>query len=158
MSRSSQRPVKVLAIRAWIVSLCVASLGFVAYGDSSSGHNNNDGSGAPVRVGSWGGDHIAMQVSAAAVSLEFDCAYGRIDEPLRTDADGRFEVRGVLMFEAGGPVASDQPPPTPHAAIYRGRVDAEQMTLTVLLDGWGTKPFGTFELRFNYRPELEKCL
>ncbi len=145
-------------MRAWIVSLCIASLGFVAYGDSSSGYNNSDGIGEPVRVGAWGGAHIAMEVSASGVFLEFDCAHGRIDEPLQTDTDGRFEVRGVLMFEAGGPVASDQPPPKPHPALYRGRVDGEQMTLTVMLDAWGTKPFGTFQLRFNYRPELEKCL
>ena len=145
-------------MHAWIMSVCIAFLGLAASGDSSSGLTNSAAIGEPVRVGEWGGAHIAMEVSASGVFLEFDCAYGRIDEPLQTDTDGRFEVRGVLMFEAGGPVASDQPPPKPHPALYRGRVDGEQMTLTVILDAWGTKPFGTFQLRFNYRPELEKCL
>jgi len=145
-------------MRAWIAFFCLATLGFVALGASPSGDDDSAGPGGPVRVGSWGGAHIAMEVSASGASLEFDCAYGRIDEPLQSDSDGRFEVRGVLMFEAGGPVASNQPPPKPHPALYRGRVEGEQMTLTVILDAWGTKPFGTFELRFNYRPELEKCL
>jgi hypothetical protein len=111
-----------------------------------------------VRVGAWGGEHIRMDVGASGAALEFDCAFGRIDEPLITDSDGNFRARGVVMFEAGGPVQPGQSPPQPQAAIYQGSTDGLELRLTVTILAKADWQLGTFTLGFGRRAVLEKCL
>src|SRR5438093_12502937 len=51
---------------------------------------------APRRVapGDWGAQHVAFSVSEQGAAVEFDCAHGRIEGPLRLDRRGRFEAEG----------------------------------------------------------------
>ena len=111
-----------------------------------------------VRAGAWGGEHIRLDVGASGATLEFDCAFGRIDEPLITDSDGNFRARGVVMFEAGGPVQPGQSPPQPQAAIYQGWTDGLELRLTVTIVAKADWQLGTFTLGFGRRAVLEKCL
>ncbi len=56
-----------------------------------------------------------MTVVDSSITLEYDCAYGTIDEPIEPDEQGRFEVTGIHIIEQGGPVRSDEiPANTPH--------------------------------------------
>src|SRR5437016_8340462 len=40
-------------------------------------------------VGTWGGEHVILDVSKNGAVLEFDCAHGQIDQPLILDKKGR---------------------------------------------------------------------
>ncbi|MBI5547956.1 MAG: hypothetical protein HY901_29080 [Deltaproteobacteria bacterium] len=112
---------------------------------------------SPAPTGSWGGEHIALNLTSAGGTLEYDCASGTIDEPVMVDRTGNFEVRGVHRFESGGPRRAGAPPPPDHPALYRGAVHGNEMTLTVTLFDSG-EPLGSFSLGFGRPPNLEKCL
>lgn len=106
-------------------------------------------------VGKWGGQHLAISISAKAGSLEFDCAHGQFDKPLRPDRLGRFSVRGVYVEEHGGPILKGEVPKS-HWALYTGRVKGNRMTLTVkLLDTH--QRIGTFVLSRGEPARLFKC-
>ena len=47
-----------------------------------------------VAPGAWGGSHVIMRVTSTGASVEYDCAEGVIEEPLRPDAEGRFTAAG----------------------------------------------------------------
>src|SRR6516164_3286449 len=74
-----------------------------------------------VAVGTWGGDHIRMDVVPSGAAIEYDCAHGTIDEPIVPDGGGRISVGGTHTFEHGGPVRIGEPEDR-HPARYDGRV------------------------------------
>src|ERR1700682_4131246 len=57
-----------------------------------------------VATGSWGGEHIVLDVSAKSAEVEFDCAHGQITQSMTIDKDGDFDVAGTFTPEHGGPV------------------------------------------------------
>jgi hypothetical protein len=108
-----------------------------------------------VQAGTWGGDHIGLEVSATGATVEYDCAHGTIDGALALDGQGRFEARGSHVAERGGPVREgDAQRGVP--ARYRGTVSGDTMTLTVTLDGG--EEVGTFTLTRGRTPRIRKCL
>lgn len=106
--------------------------------------------------GAWGGAHISLQVASGDATLEYDCAHGSIDGPLRTDRDGRFDVTGTHVLEHGGPVRQGEPPDA-HPARYTGRTDGREMTLTVTLTDTGQR-IGTFSLVRGQAGRILRCL
>jgi hypothetical protein len=109
-----------------------------------------------VTVGSWGGEHIALQVNESNASIEFDCANGTIDQPLLTDTGGHFGITGVYVREHGGPAHPGQRPDS-HPARYSGWTDGKKMTLTVTLTDTN-QTIGTFTLELGREPMVTKCL
>jgi hypothetical protein len=114
--------------------------------------------------GVWGGEHIGLWVDQKGARVEYDCARGVIDEPLRLDAKGRFEARGTHRRESGGPARPDgeldetgKSQPSGQPARYTGRVVGKKMTLTVTLVETG-EHVGTFSLAHEREPRLNKCL
>ena len=65
--------------------------------------------GADVPSGTWGGEHIVMEVAGAGATVEFDCAHGTIDGTLTLDSGGRFDVAGSFTPDRGGPNRRDEP-------------------------------------------------
>ena len=106
-----------------------------------------------VPSGEWGGEHVRLTVEDAGGTVEFDCAHGRLEAPLKLDASGRFDVRGRLAFE-GGPARKDEAEGG-QPARYRGETDGERMSLEVTLEGGASA--GTFALARNGRARLVKC-
>jgi hypothetical protein len=102
----------------------------------------------------WGGDHIEMEVTKAGARVEFDCAHGTIDEPLRADAQGAFTLKGTLTPERGGPTR-DGSPPAPKAT-YSGTIYGTAMTLKVTIEG-GDAQGTTYELIREQRGNVRKC-
>ena len=90
--------------------LCGAVLAFMNANEGSVVRMQNKM--IDVENGSWGGDHILIEVAAAGVSIQFDCGDGRIDGPLKTDAKGNFSVKGFFTAQHAGPVR-DGPSRTP---------------------------------------------
>ena len=137
---------------AWKACLCIALLcGLITI----PAHANSLLKAVPT--GSWGGVHIRLVVTDAGAMVEYDCAFGTIDEALRLDKNGNFEARGTHVIERGGPLQIGEPPPKRHPAMYRGWTDGSHMRLTVtLLDT--KEDVGTFLLGLGRQPQLEKCL
>ena len=107
-----------------------------------------------LTISTWGGVHVGMTITASGALLEYDCAMGRIDEPIVV-RDGRFDVRGVHWPGVGGPVGVDTTQ-LPRPARYQGQVLGNRMLLTVTLTDTG-QPLGTFELVRGANPQVFKC-
>jgi hypothetical protein len=117
--------------------------------------NVTTGESKIVPTGTWGGDGIRMDVTKRGAKIEFDCAYGAIDEPLMTGSDGRFRFKGVLVMERGGPVREGQEAKSLPAS-YTGSLSGQQMTLTVTITDTG-QTIGTFTLTRGKAARLTKC-
>ena len=102
----------------------------------------------------WGGDHIEMEVTRKGARLEFDCARGTIDEPLRADSQGAFKLKGTFTPERGGP-SRDENAPAPKAT-YSGTIYGTAMTLKVVIEGGDAKGT-TYELARDQRGNVRKC-
>ena len=111
------------------------------------------GEGAPV-IGRWGGAHAALTLTDSGGTIEYDCAHGGLDAPVRLDRAGRFEIAGVHVREHGGPIRVGEVPDS-LPARYAGHVRGDRMTLRVLV---GRDTLGPFELRRGAEPQLFKCL
>ena len=107
-----------------------------------------------VPTGSWGGEHVRLTVSDPGGTVEFDCAHGTLDAPLKVDTEGRFDVPGSLVRE-GGPATpggeSDR-----QSVRYSGRVNGSSMDLDLRREAG--EALGSFRLKMGERGKLLKCL
>lgn len=103
----------------------------------------------------WGGDHVEMEVTGGGARLEFDCAHGTIDEPLRVDAKGAFRAKGTFTPERSGPSRDGDASPIAKA-IYSGTLKDDAMTLRVVVDGQDG-PGTTYELVRGRPGNVRKC-
>ena len=109
-----------------------------------------------IALGPWGGSHVSMHVTSTGARLEYDCAEGVIEEPLRPDADGRFMAIGIHTPSHGGPIRVGEILPA-FRARYDGHVDGEQMSLLVTFTETGIV-LGSFQLRRGSSGLLVRCL
>jgi hypothetical protein len=139
------------------ILLLLFCLGIMACFADTKGNTVSAGSGTPWDLtGEWGGDGIRLVVTEASAKMEFDCAFGEVDGPIKPDKDGNFEVQGVYMLERGGPGRMNEPPLRRRPAVYRGWTNGKEMHLTVnLLEG---REVGSFTLEKGRRASLDKCL
>src|SRR6201995_2791035 len=108
-----------------------------------------------AKVGTWGGEHIGLEVTEQGGQVEYDCAHGSIDQKVVADAHGRFDLRGTHVREHGGPVRKDETADS-HPARFAGEIKGDTMTLTVTETD--TKVVvGTFTLVYGQRPRIMKC-
>ena len=116
-------------------------------------------SGRTLRAGMWGGEHLGLNVTATRVEIEFDCAHGTIDQSIKLDREGRFDVIGTFVPE-GGPVSVPVDGKTTElkdfSARYRGRVEGDNLLLKVTITKTGTD-LDEMTLTHGIRPVLEKC-
>lgn len=105
--------------------------------------------------GTWGGEHIGLEVTDGGGRVEYDCAHGTIDQKIDTDAGGGFEVRGTHVRERGGPVRKGVPEDR-HPAVYKGRIKGDTMSLSVTESDTG-ESVGTFTLTLGRQPHVVKC-
>lgn len=109
-----------------------------------------------IALGPWGGSHVSMHVTSAGARLEYDCAEGVIEEPLRPDAEGRFTATGIHTPGHGGPIRVGEILPV-FRARYDGHVDGERMSLLVTIPETGVV-LGSFQLRRGRSGLLVRCL
>jgi hypothetical protein len=108
----------------------------------------------PLPTGTWGGQHISMEVTARGVSIEYDCAHATIDQPITLDRNGRFDVSGKQFPEHGGPVRQEDE--EGHPARFSGQVKGNSMALKV--ENSTTKELiGNFAVVYGAQPRLFKC-
>jgi len=107
-------------------------------------------------MGSWGGLHIGLELTAKGGTLEYDCAHGPIDEPGVPDRDGRFEAAGTHTAGHHGPIREGEQTES-RRARYRGKVDGETLVLTVTLVD-SKEEIGTFTLTRGAPPRITHCM
>ena len=107
-----------------------------------------------LSTGTWGGNHVRLEVADGKSSLEFDCASGTIDQPITLDSNGRFEVSGLYKREGPGPVR--QGVNNQSRATYSGAVKDDTMTLSIQLDG-STDDLLKFTLTLGKEGRIWKC-
>ena len=108
-----------------------------------------------AQTGSWGGEHISLEVAEQGARIEYDCAHGSIDEKMVLDGDGRFNSTGSYTREHGGPIRRDEIPDT-HPARYDGQIKNGTMTLKVT-ETDTSEIVGTFTLVYGQKPQIMKC-
>lgn len=106
-----------------------------------------------IPTGAWGGHHISLEVGEKSATIEYDCAHGTIEGPLVTDAEGRFNLRGTLTPERGGPIRADDESKA-QPVHYVGSIDGNKMTLTLKVEGAEDE---TFTLEKGKEANLFKC-
>lgn len=111
--------------------------------------------GELVPNGAWGGEHVMLTVNDNGGRVEFDCAHGTLDHPLRLDDRGRFSVAGTYVPEHGGPVRPGEVPQS-RPARYQGRLDRQKLEFTVTLEGHPGQ--GPYTVTLDKGPKLTKCL
>jgi hypothetical protein len=109
---------------------------------------------SPV-AGAWGGEHVRLVVREGGADIEYDCAHGTMDGPLRLDGAGRFEVGGTHVREGPGPIRLNLPRAS-RPARYTGTVEGDRMTLTVTLTDKSER-VGTFTLARGSEGRVWKC-
>jgi hypothetical protein len=112
-------------------------------------------SGEPL-AGSWGGEHVALELSREGGTLEYDCAAGSIDEAVRPDSSGRFSVRGTHTPGHGGPErVGEEARALP--AEYEGFVRGRRISLSVRVPA-SRLELGPFTLDRGAAPVIMRCL
>jgi hypothetical protein len=106
--------------------------------------------------GTWGGNHISMDVTEEGAQIEYDCAHGTISEPLRIDSQGKFSAKGIHVRERGGPVREGSEEKG-EPVIYSGTTDGKTATLTVT-NSATDEVIGTFTLTLGKISRITKCL
>lgn len=109
-----------------------------------------------VQQGRWGGRGVILDVTDSGASIEYDCSYGNINEPIVLDKNNRFEVKGTHVTERPGPVRMGQGDGE-QPALYTGSVDDKTMTLTVKLTNTN-KVIRTLTLDYGKSSRLRRCL
>jgi len=108
-----------------------------------------------VAKGQWGGPNVQLDVAEDEVQIRFSCAHGKLEQPLRLDAEGRFSARGTFVAEGMGPLREDDPPKS-RPAVYSGVVRDKVMTLTVTVPDSKAEG-GTFELTLGQPGRIRRC-
>lgn len=145
-------------LNSFCALLVVPFLVLVWQEDSCRGSKMNKKSGEKVQrsvEGTWGGQHIILEVTAEGASVVMDCAHGTITKPIEIDAAGHFEVPGTFVTETPGPVRQGAEAVQP--ARYSGTVKADSMSLTIA-SSHSDEMLGTFTLAHGKPGRIRKCL
>jgi hypothetical protein len=147
---------QILAVCACVC--CAGALLLTGYAHAGATEVNRpdlQGREGPLAPGSWGGQHISLEVTADGGIAEYDCAHSTISQRITLDRRGRFNVPGTYTAEHGGPVREGQQ--TESIPVqFSGRVSETQMYLTIRRRGSG-KLLGNFTLVLGQEPSLVKC-
>ena len=111
---------------------------------------------ARMTKGTWGGNHISMEVTEEGAQVEYDCAHGTISEPIKVDGQGKFSAKGTHVKQRGGPVrlgSEEKAEPV----IYSGTTDGKTATITIT-NSATEEVIGTFSLTLGKRSRIVKCL
>lgn len=132
---------------------------FASYAAHSEASTPSGTNSSELAQGNWGGQHLALTLRVDGADLEFDCATGHIQEPIRLDRQGEFRVHGTYQIERPAhPAAeggSNQSEPG-NRVLYKGRLRGKQLRITVTLPGH--KSPSVFRVVLDAEPTLAKCM
>ena len=102
----------------------------------------------------WGGEHIALEVTADGATLEFDCATASITKPLTVDAKGIFRAEGTFTRERPGPTMRDGNPAA--SATFSGSIHGNNLRLHIV-SGATNEAHGDYVLVRDQPGRVMKC-
>lgn len=94
-------------------------------------------------------------MTATGGTLDYDCAAGTIEGPLRPNEDGRFSAVGTHTPRRGGPETEEQVLPS-YRVEYAGQVRGKLMSLHARVANGVV--LGPFLLRNGTEPTIVRCL
>ena len=111
--------------------------------------------GTPMK-GQWGGQGVSMEATDSGATFTFDCARGSIGEPMVSDHNGKFLLKGFLTTERPGPTHKDDAA-AGQPATYSGLVEGQTLTLTITLTA-DKETMGPFTLTLGKAGRLRRCM
>src|SRR5437588_11373442 len=99
-----------LMARVFLISLI--SLLAVSCAPSRANRIHATDEAKTIATGTWGGEHVRMEVTKTGAEIEFDCAHGQTTEPIALDKRGNFDAPGTFTPEHGRPILRDEAPPS----------------------------------------------
>lgn len=112
--------------------------------------------GTTLPAGTYGGEHIAISVSADKMHIEFDCAHATFDGPF-TVVNGQFQAKGTFTREAGVQIEPDLMPPG-EPAVIEGTLTGNSLTIIITVNGDRSRQVGPLTATLGKRPDIFKCL
>ena len=107
-------------------------------------------------VGTYGSEHIRMDVGTTDSAIEYDCAAGALFGPL--PVRGSFVSAGTHTPGTGGPERQGEIRPA-YPATYSGRVIADRIEMVVDAElPSGRTRLGPFRLQRGSEGNLLRCL
>lgn len=112
-----------------------------------------NGTAAPITevTGTWGGEDAGLIASDTSAHVHIGCTLGDTDSPIHPLADGSFDAPGTYNVDAF-PIDRG----IVHPARFTGRVDGDQMTLSVTLTDTG-RQLGPVTLTRGKEPKMGPC-
>ena len=147
--------VLLIVLGSGLVAACGGG-GSSPTGANSGGTSSNSSGGAAIPVGTWGGEHVSLQVLDSGATFQFDCAHGSIPAPLSVGSDGAFRLTGVFVKEHGGPIRVGEPEDS-QAANYFGKIQGKTMSLSIELVR-DQQTVGPYTLEFDNPGHIVRCL
>jgi len=105
-------------------------------------------------VGNWGGGRVNAVFSPEGVRLEYDCALGLIDTPVRFNSQGRFTAHGTYESYRLVPDVENGAS-RKRAAKYDGRLIGTAIELHMRVDG--EKATHSYILEKDRKSKLIRC-
>ncbi len=109
-----------------------------------------------IPKGAWGSENLSMNVQSSAITLQYSCASGSINQPVVVDAQGNFTASGTYTQQRGGPAQQDETLPT-YPVRYIGHISGNSMTLTVSRTDV-SQDFGTYQLQYGQTGNVPLCV
>lgn len=107
-----------------------------------------------IPAGTWGGQHISIEIENGAATIDYDCANGTINGPFKVDRNGKFSLSGTHVREHGGPIRIDRPLQS-QPARFTGWTDGKKMTLKVTVNN--DQEIGSFDLVHGSPGRIRTC-
>jgi hypothetical protein len=139
-------------MHAFRLTLLLLSLSLASISQTTSSPSGN-GKTSVVPAGDWGGEHIALTITAEGADFEFDCAMGHIKTPLLIDNHGHFSVKGLYKVER--PAAAFVDDSNGSEVLYSGTLKGNTIHLDIAFPG--RSDHMTFDLVRGQEPRLNKC-
>lgn len=108
----------------------------------------------PASDDTWGGNHVRLTMKPNGAELEFDCAHGEINQSLKADSEGHFDLEGTFVRE-GGPVRVDEPAKGQQVR-YVGEISGNAMSFQIHFQN-SKEPTEPFKLTRGSSGRLWKC-
>ena len=103
----------------------------------------------------WGGPDVRLRMNSQGASVEFDCADGKILQPIKADANGDFTARGTYTPGQFGAIQKDHPLQE-MPAIYKGKISGDAMQLQVIIEKKEMEP-APFTLTRGKNGRVVRC-
>ncbi len=108
-----------------------------------------------VPTGIWGANGIILNVEKSSAAIQYECADGIIEQPIKVDEKGNFEVTGFHIPQRGGPIRVDAKQ-VRQPALFEGKITGDKMTFKVTLTE-SKEVIGDFILEHGKTPRLQRC-